>query len=61
MTGELKPKSAGGVMPQRRVRVVPKYTQEACGMYGVACPIINGVEAPQFMETNDYTGRKGFQ
>ena len=48
-------------MPQRRVRVVPKYIQEACGTYGVACPIINGVEAPQFMETKDYTGRKGFQ
>ena len=48
-------------MPQRRVRVVQKYTQEARGTYGIACPIINGVKAPQFMETKDYTGRKGFQ
>ena len=45
-------------MPQRRVRVVPTYTQEARGTYGVAFPIINGVEAPQFMETKDYTRRK---
>lgn len=57
-TGQLKKKSEGGVMPQRRYRVVAKYTTEARGCYGVCCPIlINGEEKPQFMTTWDYTGR----
>jgi hypothetical protein len=57
-TGELKPMSDGGVMPQRKERVQAKYTKEARGCYGVACPTINGQLEPQFMETWDYTETK---
>jgi hypothetical protein len=54
-TGQLKGRSEGGVMPQRRYRIVAKYTKEARGCYGVCCPKIDGEEKPQFMETWDYT------
>lgn len=57
-TGQLKRKSEGGVMPQRRYRVVAKYTSEARGCYGVCSPILaNDEEKPQFMATWNYTGR----
>jgi hypothetical protein len=56
-TGALLRKSEGGVVPQRRFRVVAKYTTEARGAYGVCCPTINGQEKPQFMKTWDYTGK----
>jgi hypothetical protein len=54
-TGELKGRSEGGVVPQRRYRIVAKYTKEARGCYGVCCPKIDGEEKPQFMETWNYT------
>jgi hypothetical protein len=54
-TRELLSLSEGGVMPERRYRVVAKYTTEARGCYGVCCPIIDGNEKPQFMMTWDYT------
>jgi hypothetical protein len=55
-TGELLPIEDGGVMPRRKERVEPKYTKEACGCYGVACPFVNGENNKgQFMETWDYT------
>lgn len=57
MTGALRRKAEGGVIPQRRFRVVAKYTTEARGAYGVCCPIINGEEKPQFIKTWDYTGK----
>jgi hypothetical protein len=44
-------------MPQRRYRIVAKYTKEARGCYGVCCPIVAGEEKPQFMKTWDYTER----
>jgi hypothetical protein len=56
-TGQLKEQSKGGVIPQRRYRVVAKYTKEARGCYGVSCPFIDGEEKPQFMKTWDYMER----
>jgi hypothetical protein len=56
-TGEPLPCSDGGVLPEKKARLVPKYTKEARGCYGVACPTstVDGETKPQFMETFDYT------
>jgi hypothetical protein len=35
-----------------------KYTKDARGCYGVCCPIIDGKEQGQFIETFDYTETK---
>lgn len=45
-------------MPKRKFRVVAKYTTEARGCYGVCCPVIDGIEHGQFIETFDYTEKK---
>jgi hypothetical protein len=37
--------------------MVAKYPEEARACYGVAVPIVNGHEKPQFMESWDYTGK----
>jgi hypothetical protein len=57
-TGELKRVADGGVVPKRKFRVVPKYSTEARGCYGACCPVIDGVEKAQFIETFDYTEKK---
>ena len=57
-TGKLLRLANGGVVPKRKFRVVPKYTTEARGCYGVCSPIIDGKEQGQFIETFDYTGTK---
>ena len=35
-----------------------KYSTEARGCYGACCPIIDGVEQAQFIESFDYTEKK---
>ena len=57
-TGRLLRLASGGVMPKRKFRVVAKYTTEARGCYGVCCPVIDGIEHGQFIETFDYTEKK---
>ena len=57
-TGELKRLAAGGAMPKRKFRVMAKYSTEARGCYGVCCPVIDGIEKAQFIETFDYTEKK---
>jgi hypothetical protein len=37
---------------------MPKYSTEARGCYGACCPVIDGVEKAQFIETFDYTEKK---
>jgi len=55
MTGELLRMGEGGVMPRRKERVQAKYTKEARGCYGCACPMIDEECEAQFMETWNYT------
>jgi hypothetical protein len=57
-TGRLLRVASGGVMPKRKFRVVAKYTTEARGCYGVCCPVIDGIEHGQFIETFDSTEKK---
>ena len=57
-TGKFLRLANGGVVPKRRFRVVAKYTKEARGCYGVCCPVIDGKEQGQFIETFDYTETK---
>jgi hypothetical protein len=57
VTGALLCKADGGVIPERRFRVIAKFTTEARGCYGVCCPVINSEEKPQFIKTWDYTGK----
>jgi hypothetical protein len=57
-TGQLLRLADGGVVPKRKFRVVAKYSTEAHGCYGVCCPIIDGVEQAQFIESFDYTEKK---
>ena len=57
-TGELKRVRDGGRMPKRRQRAQPKCDKEARGCFGVACPVINGVEKPTFMTPFDYAEKK---
>jgi hypothetical protein len=54
-TGELLRTGQGGVMPRWKARVQAKYTKEARGCYGIACPTVDGESVSQFMETWDYT------
>jgi hypothetical protein len=35
-----------------------KYSTEARGCYGACCPVIDGIEKAQFIETFDYTKKK---
>jgi hypothetical protein len=57
-TGKLLRKAQGGVVPSRRYWVVAKYMEEARGCYGVCCPVVDGKEHGQFIETCDYTAKK---
>ena len=57
-TGKLRRLVNGGVVPKRKYRVKPKYNKEARGCYGVCCPVIDGEERGQFIETFDYTETK---
>jgi hypothetical protein len=47
--GDLKKQPQGGVMLQRRYKIVVKYTKEAHVCNGVCCPVVGGEEKPQFM------------
>ena len=57
-TGKLLRLANGGVVPKWRFRVMAKYTKEARGCYGMCCPVVDGKEWGQFIETFDYTETK---
>ena len=57
-TGELASIDDGGQLPERKVRVKPKFSDEARGAYGVAVPTKDGKRCPRFMTTYNYTKKK---
>jgi hypothetical protein len=46
------------VVLKRTYRVVAKYREEARGCFGVCCPVIDGKEHGQIIETFEYTAKK---
>ena len=57
-TKELATQDEGGILPERKVRVKPKYSNEARGAYGVAVTTVNGERKVRWMSTFNYTIRK---
>eukprot|EP00562_Extubocellulus_spinifer_P015630 CAMPEP_0178566784 /NCGR_PEP_ID=MMETSP0697-20121206/14954_1 /TAXON_ID=265572 /ORGANISM="Extubocellulus spinifer, Strain CCMP396" /LENGTH=385 /DNA_ID=CAMNT_0020200629 /DNA_START=1 /DNA_END=1155 /DNA_ORIENTATION=+ len=57
-TGDLAKIEDGGQLPERKVRVKPKFSDEARGAYGVGVPTKEGKRCPTFMDTYDYTKKK---
>lgn len=57
-TKELATEDEGGILPERKVRVKPKYSNESRGAYGVAVTTVNGERKVRWMPTFNYTIRK---
>jgi hypothetical protein len=58
ITGELMRIEDGGVVPNRKAEVKPKYDQEARGCFAVCNLVVDGESKAQFIETFDYTQSK---
>ena len=50
-------KAYGGQIMQRKKNVTVKYTNEACGMFSVACPKVYGDTKGKFLPMFWYTGQ----